>query len=317
MTSPPLPLGPALPIPTSSLVSIVINNYNYGRFVAAAIESAMAQTHERVQIIVVDDGSTDDSRAVLHTFRDRVLVVLKENGGQASAFNAGFDQASGDAVIFLDADDMLDRQTAARVAEMFARQPEMAKVHYRLERIDGTGRRTGALVPPPGLQLPAGDLRELVRTHPDDVPYPPASGNAFAAWALRRVLPMPEEEYRILADVYLLNLIPLLGPVGVLEGTGGQYRVHDTNSHYAAAMRLDRVRATVRVTHATHRYAKQLAESLGLEGFPDPDTDDRSLVFLSQNSCPISSPPSCTPSREIACFGWRRAAASGRYAAPI
>lgn len=265
----------------STIVSIVIVNYNYGRFVGDALESALTQTHDAVEVIIVDDGSTDDSRTVIARYGERVIAIFKENGGQASAFNAGFRHASGGAVIFLDADDVLDRETAARVAAAFANQPELAKVHYRLELIDGNGRPTGALVPPIGLQLPAGDLRALVRQHPDDVTYPPASGNAFAAWALRRVLPMPEEEYRILADVYLLNLIPLLGPVGVLEGTGGRYRVHDTNSHYASTLRLDRVRATVRITHSTHRYMKQLAESLGLEGFPEPERDDRSLVFLS------------------------------------
>jgi glycosyltransferase involved in cell wall biosynthesis len=265
-----------------TVVSIVVVNHNYGRFVAEAVESALAQTHDAVEVIVVDDGSTDDSRAVIERYRERVVPVLKENGGQASAFNAGFQHASGSAVIFLDADDALDRDTAARVAGVFTSRPELAKVHYRLELMDGNGRPTGALVPPAGLRLPAGDLRELIRVHPDDVPYPPASGNAFAAWALQRVLPMPEEEYRLLADVYLLNLIPLLGQVEVLDGTGGRYRVHEANRHYASTLRLDRVRATVRIIHATHVHMKRLAESLGLGGFPEPERDDRSLVFLSQ-----------------------------------
>jgi hypothetical protein len=274
-------LAPEHALTPSSTVSIVINNYNYGRFLGAAVESALTQTHEGVQVVVVDDGSTDESRFLIERYGERVVSVFKENGGQASAYNAGFRCASGHAVIFLDADDVLHRETAARVSAAFSNQPELAKVHYRLEQIDVNGRLTGALVPPQGLELPAGDLRDLVRSHPDDVTYPPASGNAFAAWALGRVLPMPEEEYRILADVYLLNLIPLLGPVEVLEGTGGYYRVHQGNAHYAPGLRLDRVRATVRTTHATHRHMKQLAESLGLAGFPEPQRDDRSLVFLS------------------------------------
>jgi glycosyltransferase involved in cell wall biosynthesis len=262
-------------------VSIIVVNHNYGRFLAEAINSALAQTHDGVQIIIVDDGSTDDSHAVIERYRSRVLPIFKKNGGQASAFNAGFRHATGSVVIFLDSDDLLDRDTAAQVAAAFASRPGLAKVHYRLALIDRDGTPTGGVVPPSGLPLAAGDLRELLRNHPDDVPYPPASGNAFASWALRRVLPMPEDEYRILADVYLLNLIPLLGPVEVLEGTGGRYRIHDANSHYAATLRLDRVRATVSTTHTTHVHMKRLAESLGLRGFPDPPRDDRSLVFLS------------------------------------
>ena len=267
---------------TDAVVSIVITNYNYGRFVGEAVESALAQTHAAVQIIVVDDGSTDGSREIIEAYRDRVMAVFKENGGQGSAFNSGFQQVSGSAVIFLDADDTLDSGTASRVATAFAARPELAKVHYRLELMDQDGRLTGGLTPPAGLRLPVGDLRGLLLAHPDDVTYPPASGNAFATWALRRVLPMPEDEYRILADVYLLNMIPLLGRVDVLEGAGGRYRVHNANSHYASSLRLDRVRATVRTTHATHVHMRQLAKSLGLAGFPEAERDDRSLVFLSQ-----------------------------------
>ena len=268
--------------PASPLVSIIVVNHNYGRFLPEAIESALRQTHERTEVLVVDDGSTDDSRAIIQRYDGRAVGLLKENGGQGSAFNHGFLRASGDVVIFLDADDVLESDTAACVAGAFARRPGLAKVHYRLRQIDEGGRPTGALVPPSGLSLPAGDLRGLVRLHPDDVPYPPASGNAYAAWALRRLLPMPEKEYRLLADVYLLNLAPLLGPVDLLEGSGGRYRVHGANWHFASALRLDRVRATIETIHTTHVHMKGLAESLGMDGFPEPLRDDRSLVFLSQ-----------------------------------
>src|SRR5438128_12254393 len=88
-------------------VDIVVNNYNYGRFLREAIESALAQAYEHVSVIVVDDGSTDDSREVIATFGDRIVPVLKENGGQASACNAGFAHSKGDIVVFRDADDVL------------------------------------------------------------------------------------------------------------------------------------------------------------------------------------------------------------------
>src|SRR5262249_37192835 len=75
--------------------SIVINNYNYGRFLREAITSALNQTPSGVEIIVVDDGSLDDSREVIAAFGERVIPVLKENGGQASALNAGFRASRG------------------------------------------------------------------------------------------------------------------------------------------------------------------------------------------------------------------------------
>ena len=81
------------------LVSIIINNYNYGRFLAAAIDSALTQSYAQTEVIVVDDGSTDDSHAILASYGARITPVLTANGGQASAFNAGFARGRGDIVI--------------------------------------------------------------------------------------------------------------------------------------------------------------------------------------------------------------------------
>src|SRR3954451_20463787 len=93
--------------PVRPLVSIVIDNYNYARFLPEAIESALAQTYPDTEVIVVDDGSTDDSREIIASYGSRVRPVLKTNGGQASAFNAGFAASRGDVVLFLDSDDTL------------------------------------------------------------------------------------------------------------------------------------------------------------------------------------------------------------------
>ena len=71
------------------LASIIIDNYNYGRFLKDAIESALNQTYPNREVIVVDDGSTDNSREVIASYTDRIIPVLKDNGGHASAFNAG------------------------------------------------------------------------------------------------------------------------------------------------------------------------------------------------------------------------------------
>src|SRR5215813_5615142 len=86
--------------------SVLINNYNYGRFLAECIESVLSQDFADWEIIVVDDGSTDESADVLAGYGDRIISIMKANGGQASCFNAGFAAASGDIIVLLDADDM-------------------------------------------------------------------------------------------------------------------------------------------------------------------------------------------------------------------
>jgi glycosyltransferase involved in cell wall biosynthesis len=140
-------------------IDIVINNHDYASFLPAAIESAGAQDHGKVKVIVVDDGSTDGSRQLLESSTADVDTVLKENGGQASALNAGLRRCSGDVVMFLDADDVLHPQAARRVAAAFAAEEEAVKVQFRLDVIDAAGAPTGALKPAAYQKMPSGDMR--------------------------------------------------------------------------------------------------------------------------------------------------------------
>ena len=217
-------------------VDIVVNNYNYGRFVGCAIESALAQTHRDVKVIVVDDGSTDDSRELLEAYESRVELVLKENGGQASALNAGFARSAADVVIFLDADDALRPQAAALVASCFAADPRLVKIQYRMEVIDANGLPSGAITPPAELPLPSGDLRRAELVFPFDLVWAATSGNAFRTETLRRIMPIPERDFGPCADWYLVHLTALLGPVLSLRDVAASYRVHGAN-HYAPGPR--------------------------------------------------------------------------------
>ena len=94
-------------------ISVIVTNHNYGHFLEPCLASLRAQTRSPDEIIVVDDGSEDASRTFLSDQAD-VRVILQENGGQAAAFNAGFAASTGDAVLFLDSDDLL-RQEAIEV----------------------------------------------------------------------------------------------------------------------------------------------------------------------------------------------------------
>ena len=86
----------AVPARFDPCVSIIINNYNYGRFLHSAIDSAIKQIYAHTELIVVDDGSTDDSRDIISSYGSKITPVFKPNGGQASALNAGFAVCRGD-----------------------------------------------------------------------------------------------------------------------------------------------------------------------------------------------------------------------------
>src|SRR6266446_4798942 len=89
------------------LVSVVVISHNYEAFVAEAVRSAIGQSYPAIEVIAVDDGSTDRSREVLARFAGRIAVIAKPNGGETSAVNRGFAASRGDIVMFLDSDDRL------------------------------------------------------------------------------------------------------------------------------------------------------------------------------------------------------------------
>ena len=253
--------------PADLAIDVVIANHDYGEFVEAAVESACSQAHPLVNVIVVDDGSTDDSRDRLAAYADRAAIVFKENGGQASAFNAGLAHCGGDIVMFLDADDVLKPHAAGAVAQAFAAEPRAARVQFRLEVIDGDGRPTGVTKPHPHLPLPSGELLYAELGFPFDIPSLPTSGNAFRREALQRIAPVPEAAYpRCGADWYLVHLTSLLGPVVSLERVCGSYRVHGGNAYELREPRLDlaHVHDTIAYATATARALEELADSLGM-----------------------------------------------------
>jgi len=210
------------------LASIVISSYNYARYLPAAIESALSQTYPNVEVIVVDDGSVDNSAAVIRGYRHRVVPIIKENGGQASAWNVGFRFSRGAAILFLDSDDALLPEAVEQAARLFE-DASVAKVHWPLWEIDTSGRRTGK-VNPPG-DLPEGELRDLLARHgPDSYPTPPTSGNAWSRRFLERIFPIPEREYVTCPDGYLALLAPLFGSVRRIPTPQALYRVHGQNS---------------------------------------------------------------------------------------
>lgn len=251
---------------TARSIDIVIDNYNYARFLGQAIDSALGQTQPPDRVIVVDDGSTDESRDVVASYGGRVTPVLKANGGQASALNEGFRRSAADLIIFLDADDMLLPDVVARVMGVAGSNADAAKFQYPMMVIDEHGRRTGARKPPAHLALPSGDVRHQQLAMPFDMTWMSTSGNAFPRWVLENILPIPEVQFAHCADWYLQHLTPLFGPIVSLTDAGALYRVHGANSYESCSGRLDldHVRQAVRYAQATSREIERVADELGL-----------------------------------------------------
>jgi glycosyltransferase involved in cell wall biosynthesis len=268
--------------------SIVITCYNYGRFLRHSIDSALRQTCPGTEVIVVDDGSTDESAEVIAGYGGRIVAVARPHRGQAAAFNAGFAASRGEVVCFLDADDALEPEALEAAWERLA-EPGTSKVHWPLWIMDESGRRTCALHPDE--PLAEGDLRaEVVERGWEGYVWPVTSGNAWSRAFLERALPIPEREYGTgAAESYLAALAPAFGPVRRIPKPLGAYRMHAESASNRRPV-ADLIRR-----QEAHRAALGGAfRAFGLEVDPDrwpPPREVRQAILLACEELEALIPP--------------------------
>jgi hypothetical protein len=257
------------------LVSVVINNYNYARYLRQALDSALQQTYRNLDVVVVDDGSTDDSRAILSEYKHRIRLIEKTNGGQASAFNAGINAALGQYILLLDSDDFLFPNAIEECLAGF--ENGCSRVYFRYRPVDAGGARLSDEAANRFFRRFEGDFVEnAART--GELHCPPTSTNFFCAKALRASLPVPEEEFRMCADTFVVLRSALHGPVKSLDVELGAYRFHGSNNFVTAGSiaYADLRRVQSRLDHAA-RVRRLLESTCKLAGLsfrpPRPQTD--------------------------------------------
>ncbi|PKA43758.1 glycosyl transferase [Rhizobium sullae] len=252
-------------------VSIIIANYNYARFLERCIDSALEQSHDNVEVIVVDDASADDSAGVIAAYGSRIKGLLKErNGGHAAAFNTGFSVSRGQIVLFLDADDYLYPNAVSEIVEAW--DGDTAQAQFRLHIVDEC-QRVKDVFPAEEFPFDSGDVTpQLLQKGRYQTTV--TSGLAFRRSALEAVMPIPETDFRQGADGYLVTVAPLHGTVTSIDSCLGAYRMHGAN-HSVFAEKLGQ-RARWRVEHDFRRLealSGQAAE-VGLTVPPDVSLHD-------------------------------------------
>ena len=205
-------------------VSIVITCYNFARYVGLAIESSLAQTYPHVEIVVIDDGSTDGSDAVILQYEGRIRSIRQVNQGFIAAFNRGYLEATGDLVLFLDADDLV---SSIAVAECIAAwSAGCAKIQYDLDVIDATGFGLGRKFCNFTPKYDSAWVRDcFART--GTYRWPVMSGNLYARAFLDAMMPLNVAHAR---DGVLNTVAPIYGEVITVPKSLGCYRVHGANA---------------------------------------------------------------------------------------
>ncbi len=231
------------------LVSILINNYNYERFLREAIDSALNQTYPNIEVIVVDDGSTDNSRELIASYGKQIIPVLKENGGQASAFNAGFAASRGDIICFLDADDLFLSEKVVEVVNVFSAHQDIGWCFHILSLLNTA---TGAVikVSSKGTSREC-DFRLQIKTKGKLNFYHPAtSGLCFTRSLLQLMLPMPEADRVSIGDHYLKFMSSALSKGFFLNRELAIQKVHNDNAFTLKGSRQElRARICILTAH--------------------------------------------------------------------
>ena len=242
-------------------LSVIIPNFNYGEFVGQAITSALSVEWPDVEVIVVDDGSEDDSRDVIAAFGNRIEAIFQVNSGPRVACNVGYAASTGDVVIFLDSDDVLDPTIALEVAAVW--RPSISKVQVQMRRMDRYGMTIGAPFPKfRSVPTPEQIRGWMIAT--TDYPTPPGSGNAYSRGFLEKLLPL-DDRCGDATDSACLAAAPFLGDVVTLAKALVGYRVHGANR---SDLMADPARFSRQIERAVQR--QRFAVSLSPD-IPRPD----------------------------------------------
>jgi glycosyl transferase family 2 len=242
---------------TRPYISVLVDAYNHERFIEKALVSVLEQgvAETECEIIVIDDGSTDRTPEIVRKFAPRVRLIRKENGGQASAFNAGIPECAGEIVAFLDGDDWWTPGKLRAVADVLAADNEVGLVGHGITQVFADGRHQTELVrDTPRFRITSREGAEAFRLRKS---FLGTSRMTYRAAVLREIGRVPET-LRFQADEYLFTLAGLFADVLILRESLTFYRLHDANLFQFSDGDVEAIRRKGRVLAA-------LAEALRAE----------------------------------------------------
>ena len=213
--------------------SVIIPNYNYGHFIAGAIQSVLNQTISVDEIIIVDDGSTDNSRDVIESFGHRVISVFQTNQGQAAAISAGFSRASGDIIFLLDSDDFFMPNKIEIIKKLYEENEKAQWIFHDLLIVNNNTI--------PNLSNEVLDMQKI--SHIDErksmergkINYdaPATSGLSFRHHFIQDLFPLPAAQSIFISDHYIkFYCLAMASGLNISQNFGGQL-IHGENLYTA------------------------------------------------------------------------------------
>lgn len=222
----PIPLEPLTERP---LVSVLIANYNYEKYLPEALDSLIAQTYGNWEAVVCDDGSTDGSRRLIERYaaRDaRIRYVFQPNGGVSSALNSAYGQSRGEIISLLDADDVFSATKLEKSVAILRNSPSAGLAIHPLTPVSAGCKVIGKQIP---AALAHGWVaHEALKSGGTVTGLPPCSGLTFRREVTNLLFPIPVR-LRCGSDGYLVRAALMITCVGPVAESLALYRLHGKN----------------------------------------------------------------------------------------
>ncbi len=206
------------------LVSVLIDNYNYANYLGECLQSVCEQTYENIEIVVVDDGSSDNSKEIIESFAQkdkRIKPVFKQNGGQASAFNEGIKHCTGEIICFLDSDDLFETNKVEEVVQIYKQGYEYIVNDYEL--IGNTSYANGPYYPYGGHNL-------FLVYYLNFFAGSTTSNIAISKKVAAAIFPIQNERFfKVRADDVIVFKAAMMCELYFLDKQLSKYRIHGEN----------------------------------------------------------------------------------------
>ena len=246
------------------LISVLIDTYNHERYIEQAIVSVLEQDFptKGIEIVVVDDGSTDSTPSIIEKFLSQLRYIRKKNGGQASAFNVAIPELRGSIVAFLDGDDWWAKGKLSAVNEVFEANPTLAAVGHGFFEVHDLEPAREMIVSEKTCHLDLSSI-ESARLADSGLTLLGTSRLSVRRKSLEQIVPIPEELF-FCADVPIIACALALGGAIILDRPLCYYRIHPANMCAHDRTDIARLRRNFQVTEFFLKYVPERLAEFGI-----------------------------------------------------